>query len=100
MSTIGGIFGSRSDGVNFTTDSTSMKVVTLVPTERYSVISIAKIMIEKIKNPAHIGEFGSFRITVFDNDMAPICDQYTDMFYTVTTGNILDVSLSLGNYAV
>jgi hypothetical protein len=29
-----------------------------------------------------------------------IADQYTDIFYTVTTGNILDVQLSLGNYAV
>lgn len=100
MSTIGGIFGSRSDGVGFFSDSTSMKFSTKEPTTNYAVSSIAKIIVEKIKNPAHIGTFGSFRITVYDKDMAPIADQYTDIFYTVTTGNILDVQLSLGNYAV
>ena len=74
--------------------------MTLEPTERYAVVSMAKIIIEKIQNPAHIGEFGSFRITIYDESMFPIADQYTDIMYTVTTGNILDIQLSLGNYAV
>ena len=91
MGTIGGIFGARKDGVNFTADSTSMRVMTLEPTERYAVVSMAKIIIEKIQNPAHIGVFGSFRITIYDESMFPIADQYTDIMYTVTTGNILDI---------
>ena len=91
MGTIGGIFGARNDGVNFTIDSTSMKVMTQEPTRQYAVVSMAKIIIEKIKNPAHIGTFGSFRIIIFDENMAPIADQYTDIMYTVTTGKILDV---------
>jgi len=48
MATIGGLFGSRRDGVAFSDDSTGMKIMTLDPTARYSVSSIAKLSVSKI----------------------------------------------------
>ena len=86
--------------MEFTMDAKMMKIQTMEPTLKYGVNSIAKMVLKEIANPYHIGTFGSFRITIFDNNMYVIADQYKDIFYTVTTGNILDVQLSLGNYAV
>ena len=58
------------------------------------------MVFSQIRNPYHIGTFGSFRITIYDNAMYTIAEQYTDIYYTTTSGSILDVQLSLGNYAV
>ena len=100
MTTIGGLFGRRTSGVAFTLDSTNMKIETVEPTTRHAVSTIAKMSLAFIKNPVHIGTFGSFRISIYDEDKNLIADVYEDIMYTVTTGNILDVAMFIGNPAV
>jgi hypothetical protein len=46
-----------------------------------------------IKNPFHIGSFGSFRISVFDSEYNLIADSYEGYYYEVTSGSILNVKM-------
>ena len=66
MSTIGGLFGSRSDNVQFTTDKERMSIQTKKGTRRYSTVGVATIIVSKIKNPPHEESFGSFKISIYD----------------------------------
>ena len=66
MTTIGGLFGSRQDGVEFSTDRENLKIETKVGTQRYSTVSVATIIVSKIKNPSYTDTFKSFKISVFD----------------------------------
>lgn len=58
------------------------------------------MQVSKIANPLHIGTFGSFRISVFDELKNLIADQYSDIMYTATSGNILGVKLSIENPSI
>ena len=52
------------------------------------------MVIGLVKNPIHVGTFGSFRISIFDKDKNLIADSYEGYFYEVTSGNIIDVKMS------
>ena len=66
MTTIGGLFGSRQDGVEFSTDRENLKIETKTGTQRYSTVSVATIIVSKIKNPSYTDTFKIFKISVFD----------------------------------
>ena len=51
------------------------------------------MVIGLVKNPVHVGNFGSFRISILDEDYNLIADSYEGYFYEVTQGNILDVEM-------
>ena len=51
------------------------------------------MIIGLVKNPVHVGIFGSFRISIFDEDYNLIADSYEGYFYEVTQGNIIDVEM-------
>ena len=91
MSTIGGLFGSRSDNVDFIIDSAAMKIETKQGTQRWSTVSSATIIISKIKNPAFVDAFGSFRIQVFDQYRKLIAVVADDLLFTTTAGTLRDI---------
>lgn len=66
MSTMGSLFGARSDNVAFVVDRGSRKIETKVGTSRYSAGGVATIVLSQIKNPSYVDSFGTFKIRVFD----------------------------------
>jgi hypothetical protein len=66
MTTIGGMFGSKNDNVNFVYDSMNNKIQTKSGTLIYKEIGVATMIVSKIKNPDHTSTYGSFKISVLD----------------------------------
>jgi hypothetical protein len=62
------MFGSSQTNVPFTVDNNNLKIQTKIGTTRYATQSTAKMVVGLIKNPFHIGKFGSFRISVYDSE--------------------------------
>ena len=94
MTTIGGLFGSRSDGVDFTTDRENLKIETKLGTQRYSTVSVATVIISKIKNPAYFETFKSFKISVFDKYKQLIAKVGTDLKFKTSPGSMTQVKVT------
>jgi hypothetical protein len=97
MSTIGGMFGSRTDGVPFVIDGGNMKLETVKGTRRYSTISVATIIVSKIKNPAHVGSYGSFSVKVYDKYKKLIAEANEGFFFDTIKGNIENARMYIEN---
>lgn len=88
MSTIGGMFGSRTDGVPFVIDGGNMKLETKKGTRRYSTISVATIIVSKIMNPASVGSYGSFGVKVYDKYKALIAEVSEGYYFDTIRGKM------------
>ena len=97
MSTIGGMFGSRTDGVPFVIDGGNMKLETKTGTRRYSTISVATIIVSKIKNPASVGSYGSFAVKVYDKYKALIAEVSEGFYFDTIRGDILNAQMNIEN---
>ena len=93
MTTIGGMFGSRTDNDPFLLDSGYLKVLTQRPTTRYSPSALATVILSKVKNPAHTNSFGTFELIVFDENMERIANMLQDVTFTSTPGDLIGVKL-------
>jgi len=100
MTSLGGLFGSRTDNVVFSTDSESNKVQTKQGTSRYSTAGMATIIVSKIKNPQFVHTFGSFKITIYDKNMKRIASATQDITFTTSPGQIRDVKVSPGSVLI
>jgi hypothetical protein len=61
------------------------------------------VVLSKIKNPAHVGAFGSFGIYVYDKYKALVAQvdvEKRDSFYKTAAGSILGVSIAPQNPAI
>lgn len=97
MSTIGGMFGSRTDGVPFVIDGGNMKLETQQGTRRYSTISVATIIVSKIKNPSSVGNYGSFAVKVYDKYTTLIAEVSEGIFFETIRGSMLNARMSIEN---
>ena len=100
MSTIGGMFGGRQGNVQFTIDSSTMKIETSVGTRRYSPEGTSQITVSKIQNPRYMSTFPDFVITIFDKDKSLIAQTTSASFsqvYETTSGEVNNVALSIEN---
>lgn len=62
MSTISGMFGGLSPNVEFSVDSSNMKIATVEGTKDHSNIGNPIVTLGKIKNPSYVGNFSDFTI--------------------------------------
>jgi len=95
MTTIGGMFGSRSDNVNFITDSVTNKIETKEGTTRWMDPGVASIIVSKIRNPDHVATTGTFKIFVYDQHKKLIATKTDGLEYDKTeSGSIRDVKVT------
>lgn len=94
MSTMGSLFGARSDNVAFVVDRGSRKIETKVGTSRYSAGGIATIVLSQIKNPSYVDSFGTFKIRVFDKHRQLIAEVTSGVSYKTTAGTLRDVKVT------
>ena len=66
--TLGGLFGGRTDDAKFVVDSSKLRIETKSPTKARAASRQATLIISKVQNPPHVGRFGSFGIYVYDKD--------------------------------
>jgi hypothetical protein len=69
LMTIGGLFSTRTDNVEFSIDGLGMKIKTKNPTTTASAATPATMVISKIRNPRVAGKYGSFTIEIYDEEM-------------------------------
>ena len=78
-------------------DGGNMKLETQVGTRRYSTISVATIIVSKIKNPGSVGNYGSFAVKVYDKYTTLIAEVSEGIFFETTRGSMQNARMMIEN---
>jgi hypothetical protein len=66
MTTLGGIFGGKTDNAGFEVDSINLVIETTQGTPSWSPETVSTMTIMKVRNPRYEDTFGPFRIKILD----------------------------------